>query len=137
MTTIMLVDDDPMVRGSLGEMLERAGYAVLSPPEGGAALEALQGSPVVDLVIADYRMPGMDGLSFIRRLKETKPHLPVIVLTGHGDLESYQCATGLDVVRYLSKPVGWRELQRAVREAVHGEHFTGIAKGGGRHVQRC
>lgn len=121
MFTIMLVDDDPMVRGSLGEMLERSGYAVLAAPDGPSALEVLQGEAAIDLMIVDYRMPGMDGLALVKRLRELKVELPVVIMTGYGDLESYLCAGDLDVVRYIAKPVGRRELQQAVSEALSGD----------------
>jgi CheY-like chemotaxis protein len=111
MRSILLVDDDPAVRKIVGEMLERSGYGVITAADGQSALAALRERAAVDLVIADYRMPGMDGLSLVRRIKEKMPDLPVVILTGHGDLESYLCATGL-VVRYIGKPIGMRELLR-------------------------
>lgn len=116
--TILLVDDEAAVRTLVGAMLERSGYDVLAVGDGGAAMTVLQERDDIDLVIADYRMPGMDGLGLVRRIKERTPDLPVVMLTGYGDLESYLCATGLGVVRYVGKPVGMRELQRTVRDAV-------------------
>jgi two-component system response regulator (stage 0 sporulation protein F) len=118
MHTILLVDDDSGVRKSVGDMLERSGYGVLKAEDGGSAMTVLQARDDIDLVIADYRMPGMDGLLLLRRIKERDPDLPVILMTGYSDLESYLCATGLGVVRYIGKPVGLRELQKTVRDAV-------------------
>jgi len=60
----------------------------------------------------------MDGLMLVRRIRERAPDLPMVIMTGYGDLESYQCAASLGVVRYLGKPVGLRELQQTVRDAV-------------------
>ena len=116
--TILLVDDEAAVRTLVSAMLERSGYDVLAVADGSAAMAALQERADIDLVIADYRMPGMDGLGLVRRIKERTPDLPVVMLTGYGDLESYLCATGLGVVRYVGKPVGMRELQKTVRDAV-------------------
>ncbi len=118
MHTILLVDDELVVRRTVGDMLERSGYSVLTAEDGSSAIAALQECDDIDLVIADYLMPGMDGLSLVRRIKERTPDLPVVIMTGHGDLESYLCATGLGVVRYIGKPVGLRELQRTVRDVV-------------------
>jgi DNA-binding NtrC family response regulator len=118
MRSILLVDDDPAVRKIVGEMLERSGYGVITAADGHSALAALRERAAVDLVIADYRMPGMDGLSLVRRIKEKMPDLPVVILTGHGDLESYLCATGPGVVRYIGKPIGMRELLRTVHDVV-------------------
>ncbi len=118
MHTILLVDDDAGVRRSVGDMLKRSGYNVLAAEDGNAALEALQKNGAVDLVIADRKMPGMDGLTLVRLIKERTPELPAVIMTGYGDLESYLCATSLGVIRYIGKPVGLRELQKTVRDAV-------------------
>jgi len=118
MATILLVDDDPSVRKIVGDMLERLGHRVAAAADGVTALTTLQGQNDVKLVIADHRMPGMNGLTLTRRIKELMPDLPVVIMTGYGDLESYLCATGLGVVRYIAKPVGLRELRQAVLDAV-------------------
>lgn len=118
MYSILLVDDDPGIRKSVGDMLARSGYEVVTCDDGEAALVALRQRPKIDLVIADYKMPGMDGLQLVRRIKERAPNMPVVIMTGHGDLESYLCASGLGVIRYIGKPVGLRELQCTVRDAV-------------------
>jgi CheY-like chemotaxis protein len=116
--TILLVDDDPSIRKIVGDMLERSGYGVVRAADGGQALAALEERNDIVLVIADHRMPGMDGLMLTRRIKEQLPDLPVVIMTGYGDLESYLCATGLGVVRYISKPVGLRDLQQTVQAAL-------------------
>ncbi|MHB8844746.1 MAG: response regulator [Nitrospirota bacterium] len=116
--TILLVDDEASARTLVSAMLERSGYDVLAVADGSAAITALQERGDIDLVIADYRMPGMDGLGLIRRIKERTPDLPVVMMTGYGDLESYLCAAGLGVVRYVGKPIGMRQLQQTVRDAM-------------------
>ena len=116
--TILLVDDDAEVRMSVGDILNRSGYRVLTAADGNSALQVLRGGIVIDLVIADYQMPVMDGLTLIRRIKEEQPKTPVVMLTGYGDLESYQCAAGLDVIRYIRKPIRVRALLQVVRDAV-------------------
>lgn len=118
MQTILLVDDDPGVRMSVGEILMRSGYGVVTAGDGWSALDVLDREAHIDLVIADHRMPGMDGLTLTRMIKESLPDLPVVIMTGYGDLESYLCAAGLGVVRYIGKPFRPRELQQAVRDAV-------------------
>ena len=118
MRTILLVDDDPSVRKIVADMLERSGYGALAAADGESALAALRERSEIDLVITDHRMPGMDGLTLVRRIKERSPGLPVVVMTGYGDLESYLCATGLGVVRYIAKPVGLRALMQTVRDAL-------------------
>ena len=116
--TVLLVDDDAEIRKTVSDMLTRSGYSVLTAVDGGSALQVLKGGIVIDLVIADYQMPEMDGLTLVRRIKEKMPDMPVVILTGHGNLESYLCATGLGVIRYIGKPIGMRELLKTVRDAV-------------------
>ena len=118
MSTILLVDDDPSVRKIVGDMLERSGHRVAAAADGAIALTTLQARKDVELVISDHCMPGMDGLTLTRRIKELRPDLPVVIMTGYCDLQSYLCAIGLGVVRYISKPVGLRELLQTVRDAV-------------------
>lgn len=118
MQTILLIDDDPGVLKSVGDMLERSGYGVITAADGRSAIAALEARDDIDLVITDYRMPGMDGLSLLRRIRERSSDLPVMIMTGYGDLESYLCAASLGVVRYIGKPIGLRELRQTVRDAV-------------------
>jgi DNA-binding NtrC family response regulator len=94
-------------------------------------MAVLQERTDIDLVIADYRMPGMDGLALVRQIKERAPELPVVIMTGHGDLESYLCAANLGVVRYMGKPIGLRELQQTVRDAVAEGSSAGTLTQGG------
>ncbi len=118
MPTILLVDDDAGVLSSVGEILRRSGYDILEAPDGNTALAALQRNNSVDLVITDRRMPGMDGLTLARRIKEQAPGLPVVIMTGYSDLESYQCAAGLGVVRHIEKPAGLYEFLQAVSDGL-------------------
>jgi DNA-binding NtrC family response regulator len=129
--TILLVDDEPAVRTLVKVMLERSGYSVLGAGDGNSAMAVLQERTDIDLVIADYRMPGMDGLALVRQIKERAPQLPVVIMTGHGDLESYLCAANLGVVRYVGKPIGLRELQQTVRDAVAEGSSAGTLTQGG------
>ena len=119
--TILLIDDDRVILDVLGEILRRGGYAVMVLSEAAAALETgLQGAPI-DLVITDYQMAGMDGLELLRRLKEDRMKVPVIMLTGFGTLESYQKAANLGIAAYVRKPVRGRELLDVVRRVLEGD----------------
>ena len=118
MSTILLVDDDPSVRKVVGDMLERSAHRVVAAADGAQALTALLARKDIELVVSDHCMPGMDGLTLTRRIKELRPDLPVVIMTGYCDLESYLCAIGLGVVRYISKPVGMRDLQMVVQAAM-------------------
>ena len=79
---LLVVDDDVMVRLTLTEELEAAGYAVLTAADGPAALALLDLGERVDLIVADLSMPGMDGVALVRDAQRRRPKLPAILLTG-------------------------------------------------------
>lgn len=111
---LLVVDDDPDVRDSLGRALRYAGYQVLTAVHGGEALDAVARSPV-DLIVLDVLMPIMDGFEACRRLRERGDATPVLVLTARDSVGDR--VTGLDAGAddYLVKPFALGELQARVR----------------------
>jgi two-component system chemotaxis sensor kinase CheA len=101
---ILVVDDSPTLRALHRSVLENAGYAVVEAEDGGAALAELQKAPA-DLVVTDIQMPRMDGLTLIRRLRETAEwrRLPIIVVSQYGRKEDLQKAAALGADRYVVK----------------------------------
>ena len=115
--TVLVVEDDPAVRGLLREVLEEEGYAVQSAPDVAAGLAGIQAGDV-DLVLLDLRLPGTDGLELCRRVRgtETASHLPIVVLTAALEEEVPQAASlaaGAD--SYLAKPFDIDDLLDHVR----------------------
>lgn len=102
--TVLVVDDEPYVRDSLASILRRNQYDVRTAdgPEGALQQGMIEG---VDVAITDLRMPGQDGLSLLRKLAETAPGLPVIVLTGYGTVPSAVECMKAGACDYLLKPV--------------------------------
>jgi len=102
---ILIVDDHPDLRESLGEILQVEGYTVALAANGQEALDYLGGHPLPRLVLLDLRMPVMDGWEFRRRQRERPEwaEVPVIVLSGADATE--QRTTGLDAVGHFVKPV--------------------------------
>ncbi len=79
--TILLVEDEELLRAGVQEVLEIQGYTVITAPDGEQALACL-GAQTIDLIITDLVMPKMDGVDFVKQLRKIKPDLPVIVVSG-------------------------------------------------------
>ena len=111
---LLVVDDDPDVRGSLERALRHAGYAVTTAVHGADALDSVARSPV-DLIVLDVLMPMVDGFDACRRLRERGDATPVLVLTARDAIDDR--VTGLEVGAddYLVKPFALRELIARVR----------------------
>ncbi len=85
---VVVVDDDESGRKALGDLLQGIGYHVDSACDGAAALELVMSGPLPNLVITDLKMPVLDGHALLARLQEVAPDLPVVVLTGFGDVRT-------------------------------------------------
>ncbi|MBI3490970.1 MAG: response regulator [Acidobacteria bacterium] len=100
---VLVVDDEASIRDLLAKTLALAEYDVDVAPDGRSALERMRLYPY-DLLIADLKMPGMDGLTVIREAKRYKADLPVIIITGFSTESSAIEAVNLGVAGYLTKP---------------------------------
>ena len=100
---VLVVDDEESIRHLLDQTLSLAEYDVRTVADGSAGLDQLRLAPF-DLLIADLRMPGMDGLTLIREARRLYPALPVIIITGHSSESAAIEAVNLGVVGYLRKP---------------------------------
>jgi DNA-binding NtrC family response regulator len=125
MKTILLVDDELEILKSLGETLTRFGYQVIAKQAAQEALTSVKDGANVDLVITDYRMPGMDGLEFLNALRQMDPSVPVIMLTAYGAVESYLKSLSLGVFEYVNKPIKAKDLGRIVQAAINSGEQTG------------
>ena len=107
--TILLVEDEEMLRESLAELLGERGFQVLQAPNGKVAYETMLAQPV-DLVLTDIRMPEMDGITLLGRLRELAPETPVIMITAYGTVESAVAALRAGASDYLLKPVQFDDM---------------------------
>ncbi len=119
MKTILLVDDEPDLLGTLADILERAGYAVIAKPDAESALSVLLNRTSIDLVITDLCLLGMSGFEFVEALRKALPAVPVIMLTAFGSVETYVESRCMGVFEYINKPVQARELRHIVKTALH------------------
>ncbi|MDY6875198.1 MAG: response regulator transcription factor [Chloroflexota bacterium] len=116
---LLVVDDDPNTRAGLRDLLGLLGYHVEQAGSGYEALKLLE-SETYDLVILDMRMPGMDGIEVMRRARQMRPDLLIVVLTAHATLESAIAAVKSDAVDYLLKPINVEGLAATISQALQG-----------------
>jgi DNA-binding NtrC family response regulator len=117
--TIVLVDDEEMVLKSLRSILSlETDYDVQTFLRAGEALEFIEKSDV-DLVISDYLMPEMDGISFLAKVREIKPEIPRIILTGYADKENaIKAINEVGLYQYIEKPWDNEDLMIIIRNGL-------------------
>lgn len=110
--TILLVDDEPEVLLELAELLEMEGFCCLTATSAADALSLLRAHPDVGLVITDLRMPEESGLRLIQDLRTSadRPNIPIIVTSGHADMDDIVIALRLQVLDFLRKPIYYEHL---------------------------
>lgn len=115
--TLLIVDDEKNTRDGLCRYLKRR-YNVLAADGGPVALELLEHN-AVDLVLSDIRMPGMDGVELLARIRAKYPGVAVILLTAYGEVDTAVEAMRGGAADYLSKPVNFDDLQIRIERALH------------------
>ncbi len=122
---LLIVDDDPSVRASLADALQSPGLGVSTAKDGEEALALLGESPV-HLVLTDLRMPGIDGVELLRRIRARAPAVDVILMTAHDDMPNVVEAMREGAREFLVKPLDLREL-RSLVERVLSDGAPGAA----------
>ena len=115
---VHLVDDDSAVRDSVAFLLESADYRVTAYADPHAVLDALRSGARMSCLVTDVRMPEMDGLQLVRAVRAIDPDLPIIVITGHGDVPLAVEAMKIGASDFLEKPFDDEHLIRALRQAL-------------------
>jgi len=116
--TVLVVDDERNILLTLSRALSMEGHVVETATGGREALEKLAALPV-DVVVMDVRMPDLDGLSVLEKARAARPDLPVVIMSGHGSIETVRSAFKLGAFDYLEKPITEKEkLLVAVRNAL-------------------
>jgi len=113
---LLLIDDEPAIRRMMSLDLTADGYQVLTAENGSSGL-ALFEKDRPDVVLTDIKMPGLDGLEVLGRIKEISPGTEVIVITGHGDMDSAIRALQLDASDFITKPITDEALAVALKRA--------------------
>ena len=127
LANILVVDDSEAICRALRDLLTMSGYTVRTAPSGERALQILE-TASMDLVITDLKMSGISGIQLLKKIKEKTPALPVVILTGFGDLDSVVEAMRNGVADYLKKPFSVNEvIQVTERELKRSKQLLAAA----------
>jgi DNA-binding NtrC family response regulator len=113
---VLLVDDEVELVSNLRKRMLRRGFTVVGTFSGKEAISAAE-SRQFDVAVVDLKMPGMDGLEVLERLKALQPTLRAIILTGHGTMEAAHRSGLLDAVSFLTKPAEFDELVELIQKS--------------------
>jgi DNA-binding NtrC family response regulator len=114
---ILVVDDSPQISKALSDLLSAGGYSVRTAPSAERALQILE-SATFDLIITDLKMTGMTGIDLAKQVLQKTPGMPVVILTGFGDMDSVINALRLGVADYLKKPFAIDEVMSVVEREI-------------------
>lgn len=117
MKTILVVDDEKVILDSVSDILEDEGFKIKQAKDGKSSLEIMNDS-LPDLVLLDIWMPGMDGLEVLEKIKESWTYLPVVIMSGHGTIETAVKATRLGAFDFIEKPLSYDSLILTLKNAL-------------------
>jgi DNA-binding NtrC family response regulator len=113
---VLVVDDEVAFADNIAKLISKRGYEVTTVNNGQSAVEALDESDF-DIIILDLKMPGLDGLATLKLIKGKRPGVEVIILTGHGSMESGIDGIQLGAFDFIMKPVRFEDLHEKIRQA--------------------
>jgi two-component system, NtrC family, response regulator AtoC len=135
MARILVADDEPGLREFLADTLALDDHVVVTAPDGKAAAKLLD-ERGFDLVITDLKMPGLDGMALLRKVRAEQPEVEVIVMTAHGTVDNAVEAMKLGAFEYLQKPIsGPDELRLLAQRAVERRGLKDRVDGAARHAE--
>ncbi|MFM7089869.1 MAG: sigma-54-dependent transcriptional regulator, partial [Bacteroidota bacterium] len=136
MATILLIDDEASIRRTLKEILEFEKYQVVEAPDGFTAI-ALFKKQTIDVVLLDIKMPKMDGLEVLDFLQEINPEVPIIMISGHGTIDTAVEAVKKGAFDYISKPPDLNRLLITLRNAQERHSLVAETKSLKRKISRA
>jgi len=119
---ILIVDDEKSQRDMLAGSLEKEGYSVATAESGFEAIKLCE-DKYFEVALIDLKMPGMDGIELLKKLKETNPEIQVIIMTAYGTVESAVEAMKLGAYHYVNKPINLDELKLNIKKALENYHL--------------
>ena len=133
---ILLVDDDERLRTAAGKVLAAGGYRVVSAASGREALEQLK-EIAVALVVSDLRLPDLDGIELLKRSRELRPEVEVVMITGHASVEKAVEAMRLGAYDFIQKPLDGAVLLKTVAKALEKQRLTSENRRLRRQLEQC
>ena len=123
---ILLVEDDQNTRSTVRAMLAEMGINQVFESKDGEEANVFMDMDAmdIDIVISDWNMPNKTGFEFLKSLKQSKPNLPFIMITGRADANSVQDAVQEGVTSYVRKPFSMKELEAKIK-SIHKKHYVG------------
>ncbi|MFZ5775585.1 MAG: sigma-54-dependent transcriptional regulator [Thermodesulfobacteriota bacterium] len=115
--TILIIDDEASIRETLAGILADEGFSPLAAADGEQGLKRLE-EQGIDLVLLDIWMPGIDGMEVLKRIRESWPDLPVIMISGHGTIETAVAATKLGAFDFIEKPPSYDKIILSINNAL-------------------
>jgi DNA-binding NtrC family response regulator len=115
--TVLIADDEQGIRDSLKRLLEFESYSVMLATDGPSALDIIRDERV-DLMLLDIKMPGMDGLEVLSRVHDDHPQLPVVIISGHGTIQTAVEATRLGAYDFIEKPIDADRILLVIRNGL-------------------
>ncbi|MFH0789215.1 MAG: response regulator [Pseudomonadota bacterium] len=127
---VLIVDDEEAFANNIAKLISKRGYDIKAVYNGQSAIEALDEMDF-DVIILDLKMPGLDGLATLKIIKGKKPGVEVIILTGHGSMDSGIDGIQLGAFDFIMKPVRFDDLYEKIRQAyqrkcVYEENARGV-----------
>ena len=132
MKQVLIVDDKPLLRDSIASTLRRAGFAPIAADGGDAALRVVHEQKLA-AVVTDLKMPGMDGVALLQRVRQLSPGLPVVLMTAYASVDTAVRALKLGAFDYIQKPFEPEELVAVIAKAAAVSHAACV---GPAHVMR-
>ncbi len=119
---IIIVDDEEPQRQQLAGFLKKQGFSVTTAESGMEAMNLCQNKSF-EIALIDLKMPGMDGIELLQKLKESNPEIQVIMMTAYGSVESAVAAMRLGAYHYINKPINLEELKLNINKALESYHL--------------
>jgi len=126
---VLLVDDEEVIRDSVGMLLREHGFDAMTASSVDEALSILKKEGDINTIISDIKMPKKDGIELLKTVRKTSPDIPVILLTGYADVETAQKAVTFGAYDYINKPVDEeKKLLEPLNRAIEKNQLAGENK---------